>query len=79
MQTLLFLPFLFLSLLGIRDILVRYLWQMDPIPTPDPNPFFINFKDGKKKYFFPIPKEKIFFPILSYILPTGTSSSAKKI
>jgi hypothetical protein len=58
--------FLFLSVLGILDILVRYLWLMDPDTTPDPAPFFINFKDGKKKYFF---------PIFSYNLPTGTSFS----
>ncbi len=29
-----------------------YLWLMDPDPTSDPTPFFIDFKDAKK-YFFP--------------------------
>jgi hypothetical protein len=31
-----------------------YLWLMDPDPTPDPTPFFNDFKDVKKKisYFF---------------------------
>jgi hypothetical protein len=51
-----------LAVLGIRDILVRIriripgsvLWLMDPDPTPDPTPFFIDFEDAKKKfpYFF---------------------------
>jgi hypothetical protein len=46
------------AVLGICDILVQiriripdpYLWLMDP----DPAPFFNDFKDVKKKYFFPI-------------------------
>jgi hypothetical protein len=35
---------------------------MDPVPDPDPTPFFIDFKDAKKIIF-------------SHKLPTGTSSS----
>jgi hypothetical protein len=27
-----------------------YLLLMDPDPTPDPTPFFSDFKDGKKKF-----------------------------
>jgi hypothetical protein len=42
---------------------------MDPDPTPDPTPFFSDFKDAKK----------IFFPIFfSYNLPTGTATSVLK-
>ncbi len=26
------------------------LWLMDPDATPDPTPFFINFKDAKKNF-----------------------------
>jgi hypothetical protein len=37
-----------------------------PDPDPDPTPFFIDFNDAKKFFFF------IF---LSYNLPSGTSSS----
>ncbi len=52
-------PPAFEAVLGIRDILVSgspdpYLWLMDPDPTPDPTPFFSDFKDAKKKYFFHI-------------------------
>jgi hypothetical protein len=43
---------------------------MDPVPdldpTPDPTPFFSDFKDVKKK---------ILLNFFSYYLPTGTSSS----
>jgi hypothetical protein len=31
---------------------IRTLWQMDPNPTPDPTPFFSDFKDAKKKKYF---------------------------
>jgi len=44
---------------------------MDPDPTPDPTPFFIDLKDAKKYLFF--------FIFFSYNLPTGTSSQPKKI
>jgi hypothetical protein len=46
----------------------RYIWLMDPDPTPDPTPFFNDFKDAKNKnsYFF------------SYNLPAGTLSSVLK-
>jgi hypothetical protein len=37
---------------------------MDPDPTPDPTPFFIDFKNAKKIFVF------IFF--VPYNLPTGT-------
>jgi hypothetical protein len=51
-----------------------YLSLMDPVPnldpTPDPTPFFNDFKDVNKIVFF------LFF---SYNLPTGTSSSVLKI
>jgi hypothetical protein len=40
---------------------------MDSDPTPDPTPFFSDFKDAKKFIFF------------SYNLPAGTLSSALKI
>jgi hypothetical protein len=43
--------------------------RSDPDPTPDPTPFFSDFKDAKKIIFF------IFF---SYNLPAGTLSSKKK-
>ncbi len=52
-----------------------YLWLVDPDPapgsdqTPDPTPFFINFKDAKKI---------IFFTFFSHNVPTGTSSSVQK-
>ncbi len=42
-------------MLGIRDTLVRIRIRtslMDPDPTADPAPFFIDFKDGKKILFF---------------------------
>jgi len=41
---------------------------LDPYPTPDPTPFFIDFKDTKKKFSY-------FF---SLNLLTGTSSSVRK-
>jgi hypothetical protein len=44
--------------------------QIDPDSTPDPTPFFSDFKDAKN-YFF-----HIFF---SYNLPTGTLSSVLEI
>ncbi len=47
-----------------------YLWLIDPDPTPDPTPFFSDFKDVKNLFFF------IFF---SYNLPTCTSSSVFKL
>jgi hypothetical protein len=40
---------------------------MDPDPTPDPTPFFSDFKDVN------------FFHIFSYYLPEGTSFSVLKI
>jgi hypothetical protein len=39
------------AVLEIRDILVPYLWLMDPDPTPDPTPFFSDFWDAKKIIF----------------------------
>ncbi len=51
-----------LSQVGDRDILV--LWLIDP--DPDPTPFSSDFKDAKQIFF------SIFF---SYKLPTGTLSS----
>jgi hypothetical protein len=44
---------------------------MDPDPTPDPTPFFSDFEDSKKIFFFPY-----FF---YYNLPAGTLSSFLKI
>jgi hypothetical protein len=41
---------------------------MDPDATPDPTPFFNDFKDVKKK-----------FHIFSYNLPAGTLSSILKV
>jgi hypothetical protein len=41
---------------------------MDPDPTPDPTPFFGDFKDATKNSIF-----------LSYNLPAGTLSSVLKI
>ncbi len=43
---------------------------MDPDPTPDPTPFFSEFKDAKRY---------MFFIVFSYNLPTGTLSSDLKI
>jgi hypothetical protein len=40
---------------------------MDPDPTPDPTPFFSDFKDAKKLIFF-------FILSFSYNSPTGTLS-----
>ncbi len=56
--------------LGIRAILLLYLWLMDPDQTPYPTPLFSDFKDVKKIFFL---------NIFSYNLPTGTSSSVLKI
>jgi hypothetical protein len=42
----------------------------DPDPTPGPTPIFNDFEDVKNINFF---------PIFSYNLPTGTSSSVLKI
>ncbi len=65
---------LFCPVLGIRDVWIRipadpYLGLTDPDLTPDPTPFFSDFKDAKKMCFF------IFF---SYTLPAGTFSSVLK-
>jgi hypothetical protein len=49
-----------------------YLLLMDQDPTPDPSPFFVEFKDTKKIIFF------IFFLITSPV-PTSTLSSVLKI
>jgi hypothetical protein len=64
-----FVTFWFGSGSGFPD---PYLWLMDPDPdpTPDPTPFFSDFKDVKKS---------IFFILISYNLPTGTSSSVLKL
>jgi hypothetical protein len=43
---------------------------MDPDPTPDPTPFFTDYKDTKKK---------IFFIFCSYNLPTGKHLQSKKL
>jgi hypothetical protein len=48
---------------GSPDPLMDPDLDLDPDPHPDPTPFFIDFKDAKKMYFF------IFF------LRTCTSSS----
>jgi hypothetical protein len=43
--------------LGIRDFLVRIRipgsvsFTIDPVPTPDTTPFFIDFKDAKQLFF----------------------------
>ena len=47
-----------------------YLWLLDPDPTPDPTPFFSDFKDAKKNYFF---------HIFSYNITAVTLSSVLKI
>ncbi len=55
------------AVLGIRDILMRIRGSGSPdqyLRLMDPTPFFIDFKDTKKK-------NLIFF---SFNLPTGTSS-----
>ncbi len=66
------------GLVRIRDIWwgsgsPRYLCVIvqAPDPTPDPTPFFSDFKDAKKKLFFS--------HIFSYNLPAGTLSSVLKI
>ncbi len=46
-----------------------YLWLMDPDPTPDPTPFFIDCQDAKKK-------KSDFF---SYNLPQAHHLQSKKI
>jgi hypothetical protein len=60
----------FISVLGICDILVRIRIPGSVSLTPDPTPFFNDFKDAKKM---------CFFHIFSYNLPTGTLSSVLKI
>ncbi len=43
--------------------------RSDPDPTPDPTPFFSDFKDAKK----------LFFKFFSYNLPVGTLSSVLSV
>jgi hypothetical protein len=51
--------FLFVSVLGIHDILVRIRTSLvDPDPTPDQTPFFSGCKDAKKNF--------IFFSLITY-------------
>jgi hypothetical protein len=58
-----YLTYVRMSVLGIRDILVRIRIPgsvpltngSDPDPAPDPITFFIDFKDAKKNFvFFPV-------------------------